>query len=91
MRTRLAVFFNKPARALEDHHLALGRFSNPLMFRTERTHTRRDFPLAATKEASHEPASQSDILGKKVMRLEETRTVSNLLEEEQDGEAASLE
>ncbi len=70
--------------AREVHRPALDPSSNQWMFRTEHTHTRKDFRSAGLTEAAHEPASQSDILDKKVMRLEETRTVSDLLEEEEE-------
>ncbi len=61
------------------------------MFRTEHRRIRKDFRSAGLTEAAHEPASQSDTLGKTARRLEAIRTVSDLLEEEQDGVYASPE
>ncbi len=61
------------------------------MFRTEHTHIHKDPRSAALKEAVHELALQSDIWGKKVMRLEEIRIASDPLEGQVDGAVASQE
>lgn len=61
------------------------------MSHTEHTRIRKDFRSEALKEAVLEPVWLSGIWDKTVRRLEAIRTVSDLLEQQRDGEAASPE